>query len=173
MSRLRDLPREAEEQDAQLTAKLREEAKALELRRAFGLNFERHVPETVELPGRPVRKGDKVRFLPECGELENSVERSFWLMKSIRHDGKSRFADLTQRGRQDEAPRTASRAVDDVVVVVVEFRDPIYPGLVSTGSVARRDYRSSVSAICTLVATFLQNQWGSVSAAGPHFGTVP
>ena len=29
----------------------------------FGLNFERHRPEAVELPQRPIRKGDKVRVL--------------------------------------------------------------------------------------------------------------
>lgn len=30
----------------------------------FGLNFERHRPEAVELPQLPIRKGDKVRVLP-------------------------------------------------------------------------------------------------------------
>ena len=148
MSRLRDLLREVEQQDVQLAADLREEVKALESRRAFGLNFERHVPETVELPGRPVRKGDKVRFLPTRGEPENSVERSLWLVKSIRREGKSRIADLIQRGRQTEAPQTASRVVDDLVVVA-EFRDAIYPGLVSTGRVARggaKPYHSVINA---------------------------
>ena len=148
MSRLRDLLREVEQQDAQLAADLREEVKALESRRAFGLNFERHVPETVELPGRPVRKGDKVRFLPARGEPETSVGRSLWLVTSIRREGKSRIADLIQRGRQNEAPRTASRVVDDLVVVA-EFRDPIYPGLVSTGRVERggvKPYHSIINA---------------------------
>ncbi len=41
---------------------------SLSKRQAFGLNFERHVPKSVELP---VRQGDKERFLPECAACYN------------------------------------------------------------------------------------------------------
>ena len=107
-------------------------------RRAFGLNFERHIPETVELPNRPVRRGDKVRFLPERGEKPNSVDRRLWRVDRIRRTDDGRVAEL---GRQPDpeseaASETASRAVDDLVVIA-EFRDPIYPGLMSTGKVKR------------------------------------
>ena len=68
MSRLSSLLRQVETQDPQLAADLKREVEAMSARRAFGLNFERHIPETVELPHRPVRKGDKVRFLPERAE---------------------------------------------------------------------------------------------------------
>ena len=68
MSRLSNLLRQVETQNPQLAADLKREVEALSGRRAFGLNFERHIPETVELPGRPVRRGDKVRFLAERGE---------------------------------------------------------------------------------------------------------
>ena len=44
-------------------------------RRAFGLNFERHIPGTIELPNRPVRRGDKVRSLPERGKQPSSADR--------------------------------------------------------------------------------------------------
>jgi adenine-specific DNA-methyltransferase len=148
LSTLSDLLRQVEQQDVQLAADLRQEVKALESRCAFGLNFERHLPETVELPGRAVRKGDKVRFLPERGEPENSVDRSLWLVKSIRRAGNSRVADLIQRSRYNQEPRTASRAVDDLVVVA-EFRDSIFPGLVSTGKVERggkKPYHSVINA---------------------------
>ena len=47
---------------------------ALAGRGAFGLNFERHIPETVELPNRTVRRGDKVRFLPLRAENPDSVD---------------------------------------------------------------------------------------------------
>lgn len=40
------------------------EFKVLSSRLPFGLNFERHRPEAVELPQLPIRKGDKVRVLP-------------------------------------------------------------------------------------------------------------
>ena len=68
MSRLSNLLRQVETHDPQLAADLKREVEALSERRAFGLNFERHIPETVELPGRPVRRRDKVRFLPVRGE---------------------------------------------------------------------------------------------------------
>ncbi len=48
---------------------LQREYDALADRRSFGLNFERHVPEAVELPGRKIRKGDKVRVLPARGAV--------------------------------------------------------------------------------------------------------
>ena len=61
MSRLTDLIARAKAKDPQMGADLEREFKALSSRRSFGLNFERHRPETVELPNRQVRKGDKVR----------------------------------------------------------------------------------------------------------------
>ena len=62
MSRLTDLLAQVDRLDADLAADLSAEVKVLTERRAFGLNFERHQPETVELPGRPVRRGDQVRL---------------------------------------------------------------------------------------------------------------
>jgi adenine-specific DNA-methyltransferase len=38
--------------------------RALSSRLSFGLNFDAHKPEAVELPQRPVRRGDKVHVLP-------------------------------------------------------------------------------------------------------------
>lgn len=67
MSRLTDLIAQARNKDAQLGADLEREFRVLSARLPFGLNFERHRPEAVELPQRPVRKGDKVRVLPERG----------------------------------------------------------------------------------------------------------
>ncbi len=48
--------------DPQLGADFEAEITALTRRRTFGLVFERHQPEAVELPGRSVRRGDKVRI---------------------------------------------------------------------------------------------------------------
>ena len=56
MSRLSELLRQVEREDKGLAADLRREFDLLRKRRAFGLTLERHVPETVELPGRPVRR---------------------------------------------------------------------------------------------------------------------
>ena len=134
MSRLSNLLRQVETQDSQLAADLKREVEALSGRRAFGLNFERHIPETVELPGRPVRRGDKVRFLPERGEKSSSVDRQLWRVERIRRTNRGWVADLVRHQDKEAKYQTASRAVDDLVVVA-EFRDPIYPGMMSAGRV--------------------------------------
>ena len=136
MSRLSNLLRQVETLDPQLAADLKRETDALSGRRAFGLNFERHIPETVELPGRPVRRGDKVRFLPERGERPSNVDRRLWRVGRVRRTDEGRVADLMRQHDPESEHETASRAVNDLVVVA-EFRDPIYPGLVSTGKVER------------------------------------
>ena len=61
MSRLNDLLRQLRAKEPALARDLEREVAALADRRAFGLNFERHVPEAVELPGPQGSKGDKVR----------------------------------------------------------------------------------------------------------------
>ena len=136
MSRLSNLLRQVEAQDPQLAGDLKREVEALSGRRAFGLNFERHIPETVELPSRPVRRGDKVRFLPGRGERPTNVDRRPWRVDRIRRTHLGRVAHLVRQQAPESEQQTASRLVDDLVVVA-EFRDPIYPGLVPTGKVTR------------------------------------
>lgn len=133
MSRLTDLIAQAKAKDSQLGADLEREFRALSSRRAFGLNFERHKPEAVELPQRPVRKGDKVRILPERGSTAKGDKR-LWVVKKISMENGQRIASLELRGAEE--PESKSASVDDLVVVA-EFRDRIYPGLISTGKVER------------------------------------
>lgn len=133
MSRLTDLIARAKARDSALGDELEREFKALASRRAFGLNFERHRPESVELPGRPVRRGDKVRVLPPRGATQRGDQR-LWRVTRIEGDGEARMAQITLIDA--ETPETADVAVADLVVVA-EFRDFIYPGLVSTGRVSR------------------------------------
>jgi len=136
VSRLSSLLRQVESVAPELARDLAREVKDLGSRRAFGLNFERHIPEIVELPGRPVRKGDKVRFLPKRGDPPDSVDDRLWLVSVVRKDDGVRTAQLVRRDSADAEPETASRVTEDLVVVA-EFRDPIYPGLVSTGTIER------------------------------------
>lgn len=131
MSRLTDLIAKAKAKDSALGAELDREFKMLSSRLPFGLNFERHSPEAVELPLRPLRKGDKVRVLPERGETRKGDQR-LWQVKAI-HKAK-KTADLELLGAAEIETQTV--ALDDLVVVA-EFRDTIYPGLVSTGKVQR------------------------------------
>ena len=133
MSRLTDLIARARAKDAALGEELEKEFKALSSRRAFGLNFERHKPESVELPGRPVRKGDKVRILPPRGSSKKG-DQTVWKVLKISKSENVRIAELEQI--EAENPQVSEVAVDDLVVVA-EFRDYIYPGLISTGKVER------------------------------------
>ncbi|MDC7689823.1 site-specific DNA-methyltransferase [Vogesella indigofera] len=131
MSRLTDLLARTKAKDAQLGMDLEREFKALSSRLPFGLNFERHSPEAVELPLRPIRKGDKVRVLPARGSTKKGDQR-LWQVKAIHKS--ANMADLELLGLA--VPETLSMPLDSLVVVA-EFRDTIYPGLVSTGKVAR------------------------------------
>lgn len=133
MSRITDLIAQAKAKDPQMGADLEREYKVLSSRLPFGLNFERHRPEAVELPQRPVRKGDKVRVLPERGSTKKGDQR-LWLVKAIHKSGKGKFAELELLGT---AGAEAQKVFLDDLVVVAEFRDTLYPGLVSTGKVQR------------------------------------
>lgn len=133
MSRLTDLLAQAKAKDAQMGADLEREFKALSSRLSFGLNFERHRPEAVELPLRPIRKGDKVRVLPARGSTSKADPR-LWLVKRIVRDRDRKVAELALLDSTVPQDRTA--ALDDLAVVA-EFKDTIYPGLISTGKVVR------------------------------------
>lgn len=131
MARIHELIRQIASSNPELAADVEREVDALSDRRAFGLNFERHTPEEVELPGRPVRRGDKVHVLPPRGETPRAEKPRMWRVASI----DAGIATIERHPRTDPVD-TAEVSVDDLVVVA-EFRDPIYPGLVSTGKVER------------------------------------
>lgn len=133
MSRLTDLIAQAKVKDSVLGRELEREFKSLATRRAFGLNFERHKPESVELPGRPIRRGDKVRVLNKRGETGKPDPR-LWRVRRIQKSEGKRLAHLEAL----DGPPDARLVVDAAdLIVVAEFRDYIYPGLVSTGRVER------------------------------------
>jgi adenine-specific DNA-methyltransferase len=131
VSRLTDLLRQARQVDPQLGADLESEIAALTKRRTFGLLFERHQPEAVELPRRPARRGDKVRVLPPRGSADGADQR-LWRVVKIAPSGSG--ADLEELDQ--DKPETKTASVNDLVVVA-EFKDTIYPGLVETGRVQR------------------------------------
>jgi adenine-specific DNA-methyltransferase len=146
VSRLNDLLRELRTREPALARDLEREVAALADRRAFGLNFERHVPEAVELPGRKVRKADKVRILPSRGQVPNKADDKLWRVVGIdRSAGTATLEPLAAPVPPSVEPvvevpeahhETQTEPLDDLIVVA-EFRDSIYPGLVSTGKVAR------------------------------------
>lgn len=141
MSRLTDLIARLKAKDPQLAADLEREFQALSSRRSFGLNFERHVPESVELPGRPIRRGDKVRILPPRGSTAKGDQR-LWVVKKISANRKHADLELLDRPGPSAASASPPEPTETTapladLTVVAEFRDVIYPGLVSTGKVSR------------------------------------
>lgn len=128
MSRLTDLISQAKNSNVQLGQDLEREFKALTSRVAFGLNFERHLPESVELPQRPVRKGDKVRKKTPRGS-SGPVDERLWVVSQISKSGKRLTTKLRSVDNSDL--KTIKVDVEDLVVVA-EFRDYLYPGLETT-----------------------------------------
>ena len=143
MSHLKNLLAQAKTRDPQLGADLERECNALLEKTRFGLQFERHRPEAVELPSRVPRKGDKVRVLPERGSTQRT-DPALWLVKRIVKDGAAKQAEieLIETPPASSVQRPASSVQRQSVnpedlIVVAEFRDTIYPGLKKTGHVAR------------------------------------
>lgn len=119
--------------DPRLGADLEEEIKALTKRRSFGLVFERHQPEAVELPGIKPRRGSKVHVLPPRGSTKKADQR-LWQVISIAPANTSGVAELVEL--YAEEPEETQAPLEDLVVVA-EFKDGIYPGLIETGRVER------------------------------------
>lgn len=139
MSRLTNLLARLRTENPALAEDLETEISALTDRRSFGLNFERHVPEAVELVGRKVRRGDKVRVLPPRGEQTPSTDERLWKVIKVDRPGGTAFlesVDPVSDDGDETAFETAEAPIDNLVVVA-EFRDPIYPGLLSNGKVER------------------------------------
>lgn len=122
MSRLTDLLHRLEQSDPALARDLTREYESLASRRAFGLNFERHVPESVELPNRKVRRGDKVRFRARRGESGDDLDERLWLVTRVGGSGNDRTAHLIAYRAGDD-PAEATRSVDDLIVVADEVED--------------------------------------------------
>ncbi|MCL2881580.1 MAG: hypothetical protein FWF45_01605 [Coriobacteriia bacterium] len=107
MSKLTDLIGRVAQKDPALAEELRKEFAVYANRRVFGLNFERHMPETVRLYDRPIRRGDKVNILPARGEKEKVENKRIWLVKSILEKAEGTFATLAPVGAnfdQEEPP---------------------------------------------------------------------
>ncbi|MDK8453957.1 DNA methyltransferase [Corynebacterium marquesiae] len=128
MSNFTELIERARSVDPDLARDLENEVRDLNSQRKFGLVFERHLPESVNLPGRKVRRGSKVRMLPPRGET-TKVDRRVWTVKTLDDDTATlRFIGTDKQVEETERP------VEDLVAVA-EFNDTIYPGLVPDGEV--------------------------------------
>ncbi|MFM9275115.1 site-specific DNA-methyltransferase [Pseudarthrobacter sp. NKDBFgelt] len=108
---------------------MEDEIRPLQKRLPFGLNFERHAPEAVELAGHKIRKGSKVRVLAPRGSTTQG-DRRLWQVDAMRGD----VADISLLDSSEGESRTLQ---SDDLILVAEFRDWIYPGLRPDGTVER------------------------------------
>lgn len=121
-SQLEALVSRVAELDAKLASDITLQLKHAARDKEFGLVFNRHLPEMVELYGRAVRRGDKVRVIGE---------QQLYIVKLIRGRGSERVAELMSATAEPrEVPVTE-------LVVIADFDDPVYPGLRSTGRIER------------------------------------
>lgn len=111
--------------DPDLRQTLRDQIDIMLNKQSFGLVFQAHKPETVELPYYRVRKGCKVRYRAEPDSPVFEVLRA-----DRTASGSATIATL------DEAKTKSDLAIADLVVVR-EFGEPIYPGLRSVGEIKR------------------------------------
>ncbi len=112
--------------DRAIAKDLRGEIRKITDARDFGLVFAHHVPETVDLPGRQVRTNDKVR-------VRNDVDTAPWVTANVKRGKNGRQALLVRRGAESAE---CTKPVADLVVVA-DFRDPLYPGLRQLGRIER------------------------------------
>lgn len=108
--------------DEKLRSEIQNQVSRLTAKASFGLVFEEHRPETVQLPGFEVTRGGKVVF------KDGSTPGIWTVLRMV--DG---VATVVRAG--DTAERKTVEV--DELVVIREFGDPIYPGLQSVGSVTR------------------------------------
>lgn len=139
MSRLSDLIAQAKRENPRLGAALEQEFHA-RTGRTFGLVFERHLSEEVELPGRPVRRADTVHVLPPRGSKAKPDPRTWRVLGTRTDDTGTKAAQLVEaHPGPDKTPEVMDAVPVDDLVVTAQQDDVIYPGLVQTGEVIGSD----------------------------------
>ncbi|MEU0570316.1 DNA methyltransferase [Nonomuraea sp. NPDC005983] len=108
--------------DPALRQLLREQVANLLTRQSFGLVYQQHKPETVELYDYKIRRNCTVRILSADDEALYRVEKVF--------GGSALIVSMDENAEKSEID------ISDLVVIR-EFGEPIYPGLRSLGTIER------------------------------------
>ncbi|MBM4034620.1 MAG: site-specific DNA-methyltransferase [Planctomycetes bacterium] len=123
MSKIEDLI--AEIGDPRLRDEIAREVAALKKQKKFGLVFEEHIPEQVQLPGLPVKEG--LRVVRRGGN-----NKEVFTVEEVLAGGKARI----RRENGDAAPEPETAKASDLVVVK-RFGEPVYPALVPVARLTR------------------------------------
>jgi adenine-specific DNA-methyltransferase len=113
MARLEDLIKDIA--DGHLRDQIADEVSKLKTRKKFGLVFEQHSPEIVDLPGLSIRPGARV---VKRGEKSSG----FFVVTAVLN--KNTVSLVPERGGQEEITTKGD------LVVVKRFGEPMYPALV-------------------------------------------
>jgi adenine-specific DNA-methyltransferase len=120
MARLEDLIKEIA--DPRLREQVAREVAKLKVKKKFGLVFEEHLPEVMELPGLAAKPGARVA-------KRGDKAAGFFLVKAALNGKKVRV--VPERGGPEEI------AAKDELVVVKRFGEPMYPALIPVDRVTR------------------------------------
>lgn len=119
--------------------------------RHFGLVFERHDPEAVDLVGMQPAPGDTAHALPARGSGDDR-DLTLWHVDSIDDDGTAHLTEVLPGGTAWDAdvmgrePATITADAGDIVPVA-ESTDTIYPGLELVDRVQGGDTNDAVHTI--------------------------
>ena len=120
MARLEDLIKDIA--DPRLREQIGGEVSKLKAKKKFGLVFEEHLPEVVQLPGLAVKPGARVGKRAEKAAV-------FYIVTEAVNGKKVKI--VPERGGPEEV------AAKDDLVVVKRFGEPMYPALVPVDKVTR------------------------------------
>ncbi|MDD4890074.1 MAG: DNA methyltransferase, partial [Phycisphaerae bacterium] len=123
MAKVENLIREIA--DAGLREQIAHEVAALIERKKFGLVFEEHIPELIQLPGLPVKPGARI-------VRRDSGDKAVFLVEEVHASGKAR---IRRENGEGEAETVKTRDL----VVVKRFGEPIYPTLVPMARLTRAE----------------------------------
>ena len=120
MARLEDLIKDIA--DPRLRNQIAVEVGKLKARKKFGLVFEQHLPEIVQLPGLPVKPGTRV--------VKRTDRNAGFFLVTSAVNGK-KVSIIPERGGDEEA------LSKDDLVVVKRFGEPMYPALLPVEGITR------------------------------------
>lgn len=108
--------------DPRLRDQIAGEVAKLKARKKFGLVFEQHLPEVVQLPGLGIKPGARV------AKRSDKAAGYFVITAAV---NKSKVSIVSERGGPEDI------VAKDDLVVVKRFGEPMYPALVPVDRVTR------------------------------------
>ncbi len=120
--------------DPVLRADIRSQVERVRGKRTFGLVFESHLPERVQLPEHPIRVGVNVAYRDRPGSAVYEVRALKGKLVTLR---KIRNPDGTSLSTIEAAQISDESAKPVDLVVTAGFGEPVFPGLRHLDSISR------------------------------------